>query len=60
MVSSHLLSKSKRKPAKEVYLSKIEAGKVTPETLIKGFLRRYLSLLRSFVFFSILKLLLST
>ena len=29
VVSSHLLSKTKRKPAKEVYLSKIAAGKVT-------------------------------
>ena len=29
MVSSHLLSKSKRKPAKEVYLNKIASGKVT-------------------------------
>ena len=29
VVSPHLLSKSKRKPAKEVYLSKIAAGKVT-------------------------------
>ena len=29
VVSSHLLSKSKRKPAREVYLSKIAAGKVT-------------------------------
>ena len=29
VVSSHLLSKSKGKPAKEVYLSKVAAGKVT-------------------------------
>ena len=29
VVSSHLLSKTKRKPAKEVYLSKIAVGKVT-------------------------------
>ena len=29
VVSSHLLSKTKRKPAKEDYLSKIAAGKVT-------------------------------
>ena len=29
VVSSHLLSKSKRKPAKEVYLNKIASGKVT-------------------------------
>ena len=29
VVSPHLLSKSKRKPAKEVYLSKTAAGKVT-------------------------------
>ena len=29
MVSPHFLSKSKRKPAKEVYLSKIAAGKIT-------------------------------
>ena len=29
VVSPHLLSKSKRKPAKEVYLSKIAAGKIT-------------------------------
>ena len=29
MVSPHFLSKSKRKPAKEVYVSKIAAGKIT-------------------------------
>ena len=29
VVSSHLLSKSKGKPAKKVYLSKVAAGKVT-------------------------------
>ena len=29
MVSPHFLSKSKRKPAEEVYLGKIAAGKIT-------------------------------
>ena len=29
MVGPHFLSKSKRKPAKEVYLGKIAAGKIT-------------------------------
>ena len=35
MVSPHFLSKSKRKPAKEVYLSKIAAGKITACNFIK-------------------------
>ena len=29
MVSPHFMSKSKRKPAKEVYFGKIAAGKIT-------------------------------